>query len=193
MPALPGEVKLSAKQAEIIMEKVCESGNISYPQIRGVSQVLSYLHCLVTGEAEGNWDEVTHMLNSYAPDDFVPQGASLVPQVIPSPQAVLVPAFTKAWKRASGWSLACFTTALLAAWAWAVSGCRSGVDFKSLKASDVHTFNFEDGWGCTAYDGGRNKLQGHKKGHRPWNMYSKISLNGARISILGSLNGAPGF
>ena len=173
MPALPGDVQLSAKQAEIIMEKVCEAPGVSYPQIRGVSQVLSYMHCLVTGEAEGNWDEVTHMKQSYAPDDFEPQGKSQVPQVIPSPQAVLIPAFTKAWRRGSGWSLAAFTTALLAAWVWAVTGARSKVDMESLKASSTHRFNYADGWGCTAYEGGRNKLQGHKKGNRPWNMYSK--------------------
>ena len=82
-----------------------------------------------------------------------------------------VPTFTTKWSRDGGWSLAKFTTALLAAWCWAVCGARSGCDLKSLKWGTVHTLNFAQGWGCTSFDGGRNKLAGRKKGSRPWSAY----------------------
>lgn len=39
MPALPGEVTLSGKQAERIFEAVAESGTVSYPMLCCVSQL----------------------------------------------------------------------------------------------------------------------------------------------------------
>ena len=82
-----------------------------------------------------------------------------------------MPAFTRKWLPDGGWSLAKFTTALLCAWIWAVTGARSGCDMASLKKSSTHSINFTQGWGCTAYEGGRNKLCGNKKGTRPWKAY----------------------
>ena len=42
----------------------------------------------------------------------------------------------------------------------------------------MHTINHDQGWACTGYDGGRNKLPGKKRGTRPWNMYVVCTCEG---------------
>jgi hypothetical protein len=59
----------------------------------------------------------------------------------------------------------------LCAWCWAVLGNRSKVDINSVRDSESHTLSTEQGWAATAFLNGRNKLEGRKKGSRPWNAY----------------------
>ena len=70
-----------------------------------------------------------------------------------------------------GMSFARWMTGLLAAWAWAVSGGRTSCDLTSVKKSEDHTLSPDQGWACTEFVGGRNKLHGNKRGTRSWAMY----------------------
>lgn len=68
-------------------------------------------------------------------------------------------------------SFADWLTGLLCAWAWCVCGARPGVDMDSIKQSTSHAVSESQGWACTDFVGGRNKLHGNKRGTRPWKLY----------------------
>ena len=109
-------------------------------------------------------------MEGYKRADFAPPTKVLRPQVIATP-GNLKDVFTKAYDPNCGVSFALWVTGLIAAWCWAVWGCRPNVDMNSLKKSIVHDHNHEQGWASTAYSGGRNKLAGNKKGSRPWSAF----------------------
>ena len=177
MPALPGRVHLSGKQASTILEKVAEHPESSYADVRAVSRTLSYLHSLVVGTNSSNWPEVTEMLELYGPEDYVLKRPSLKPTMIPSPSG-MAKAFTKGWKRSCPWPYAKWNTGLVSAWCWAFCGNRP-VDMKSLKTSTDHSGEFGV-WAATEMDGGRNKLQGKKRGTRRWWCYFVCMCPGAK-------------
>ena len=101
---------------------------------------------------------------------YTTKKASRVPTHIAS-KGALRKAFTKNWVRDSGMTLIRWMTALLSAWSWTVAGCRPQCDIKSLKDSEDHTLCPDQGWACTEFVGGRNKLHGNKRGTRPWAQY----------------------
>ena len=110
------------------------------------------------------------MLQSYAVTDFAPKTKSLRATCIPS-TLDLKAVFTRGYDAACGVSFALWVTGLLCAWCLFIWGCRSNVDMDSLKMSHIHDKNTSHGWASTAYEGGRNKLAGNKKGMRPWNAF----------------------
>ena len=169
MPALPGDFRLSDLQAGKILFRIAEEHSVSYDQFRGISGMFSYLFSISTGQQGTNYPEVKSVFSSYDKNDFQAM-RSLMPQSIPTP-AVLKLAFTKPYHFSCKWPFALWVTGLIAAWCWAVFGCRPNCDIKSLKDSRQHTINVAEGWGATAYKNGRNKLCGKKKGTRPWNCY----------------------
>ena len=62
-------------------------------------------------------------------------------------------------------------SAYLAAWSWTVCGARPNCDLTSVKKSEAHTISHGQGWGCTEFVGGCNKLHGNKRGGRAWAQY----------------------
>ena len=62
-------------------------------------------------------------------------------------------------------------SAYLAAWSWCVVGDRPTCDMNSVKKSIAHTISHDQGWACTEFVGGRNKLHGNARGTRPWAQY----------------------
>ena len=146
MPSLPGDLRLSGKQAATILEKVCEAPGTSYSQVRTVSATLSYLHAILTGTQGKNWKAVTAVLHAYDETDFQLIRKSLKPTVIPSPQNVR-DAFSKGWDVACGVPFVFWCTMLLAGWCTYLWGCRPNCDMNSLKTSAVHCDNEPQGAG----------------------------------------------
>ena len=170
MPALPGEFNLTNKQAGRLFQKIAKhKKEISYDQLRGVSGCMSYLYSLKYGKSGDNFPLVKEVLEGYWPTDYG-QSKVLKPESIPTPTA-LKKAFTTGYHPATGWTYAKWVTGLIAAYCWAVFGCRSGVDLDSLKKSTTTTISNREGYAATAYKAGRNKLSGKKRGTRPWTAY----------------------
>ena len=122
------------------------------------------------------------MLNTGCTPDrrlFTEKKATRIPTHIPS-QKALVEAFTKDWHRDCQLSLMDWITGQLGAWTWTITGSRPNVDVKSLKESVDHTLSRDQGWACTEFVGGRNKLHGNKRGTRPWAQYYVCMCPGGR-------------
>ena len=181
MPSMPGEFRLTGKQAATMLEKCGPQTGIAYETFKSVSSCLSYLYQI---QSKGytnldNFPEVKRVFKDFSKSDFAEPTTSLKPEHVPSPQQ-LKGAFTKPWRKSCGWSLPKFMSGLLCCWTWAVLGCRPRVDMDSLKRSEEHTLSLEQGWFATSFEGGRNKLCGTKKGSRPWNGYRRTQLCPAR-------------
>ena len=177
MPAMPGEFSLTGKQAATILEKCGPETGITYESFKAVSGCLSYLYQIQAKGDTGidNFPEVRRIFKDWNKADFSAPQTSHKPDHIPSPQQLKV-AFTKPWTRGCGWSLPKFFLGMLSCWAWAVLGSRPTGDMNSLKNSEAHTIDSEQGWCCTGFENGRNKLCGNKRGSRPWNGYRVYML-----------------
>jgi len=192
MPALPGDFVLTNLQAGKIFLRVMKHDNISYDQLKAVSGMFSYLYKIQhRGTGLKNFPEITSNFGDCREVDYN-KSKSLTPESIPQPAKLREllnvatvtierfkqhatefskKAFTTEWNPNCGMMFPEWVSGNLAAWSWAVFGCRSGCDMTSLKESTVHNINLKDGWACTAYKNGRNKLCGKLKGTRPWNCY----------------------
>ena len=102
--------------------------------------------------------------------DYTEKKATRIPDHIPSADA-LKRAWTRDWVAGNGMTLSKWFTAALCAWCWTVCGSRPNVDMMSIKKSTDHTISHDQGWACTEFVGGRNKLHGNKRGTRPWAAY----------------------
>ena len=170
MPAMPGELYLSGKQAATILEKCASNEDITYDQLQVISNTISYLHTLCTGDNGQNWEEVSQVWESIKKKSYPNKLGTMIPTHVPSIDAIKT-AFSREWIPSCGLSLALWINGLLAAWAWAVYGCRPRVDMSSLKKSDKHVLSKDQRWGLTEFLGGRNKLHEKKSGTRPWSMW----------------------
>ena len=65
-----------------------------------------------------------------------------------------------------------------------IIGSRPNEDLGRIKESEEHCIDVDEGWGWTAFVGGRCKLRGKKKGTRPWRAW-RICLckGGAHVDI----------
>jgi len=77
-------------------------------------------------------------------------------------------------------SLFDFEVAGLAAHDYFIFGLRPKVDLDKVKYSRKHIINVNERYGATAMKGGRSKLQGNKKGTRPWNVHRVCFCKGGR-------------
>jgi hypothetical protein len=93
-----------------------------------------------------------------------------IPTHIPSVKC-LKKAFTTEWRKNCGLSLMEWITCAIGAWVWSICGARPHCDIDSVKKSKDHTISHDQGWACTEFVGGRNKLHGNKRGTRPWAVY----------------------
>ena len=114
-----------------------------------------------------------HCLNTCGTVDrkeFTAKLASRVPVHIASSSA-LKRGFLRDWVKGNGMSLVLWLSGFLAAWSWCICGARPGCDLDSVKKSTDHTLSPDQGWACTEFVGGRNKLHGNLRGTRPWAQY----------------------
>ena len=132
--------------------------------------MLSYLHTLMTGDNGENWDEVSRIWEGLKLVNFSTKHGCMIPDHIPSVDA-LKKAFVGEWRPDCGMSFVDWLGGYLAAWAWAIYGCRSRVDIRSLKFSTSHHFSKDQKWASTDFKGGRNKLHEKKAGSRAWAMW----------------------
>lgn len=170
MPAMPGELFLSGKQAATLLEKAADVPYISWDQLKRISNCLSYLHTLMTGFNGENWDDVSQVWDGLKERNFPTKHGTMIPEHIPSIPA-MKKAFNREWHPSCGMPYTLWLTGFLSAWAWAVYGCRSRSDMKSIKTSETHHFSKDQKWACTDFKGGRNKLHEKKAGTRPWSIW----------------------
>ena len=170
MPAMPGELFISGKQAATLLEKAADVDDISWDQLKKVSNCLSYLHTLMTGDNGENWDEVSQVWDALKEVNFPTKHGTMIPEHIPSVGA-LKKAFTTEWTPACGMTFIRWLTGFLSGWTWGVYGCRSRADVRSIKNSTKHQFSKDQSWARTEFKGGRNKLHEKKSGTRPWSIW----------------------
>ena len=106
MPSMPGEFRLTGKQAATMLEKCGPQTGIAYETFKSVSSCLSYLYQI---QSKGytnldNFPEVKRVFKDFSKSDFAEPTTSLKPEHVPSPQQ-LKGAFTKPWRKSCGWSL----------------------------------------------------------------------------------------
>ena len=167
MFALPGEVKLSGRQAGQILRHVYKSG-VTQSQLESVSKMLSFAYQLTTGK-QGNYDEVKQQWDAVNPDKLLPPTQKIVAEVSVEPSG-LKTAFTTEFDATKGMPYPAWCVGLLLTWDHAVCGSRSVVDLDKIKKSRTHTFVPSEGWMATVLKGGRAKLE-NKKGTRPWSVH----------------------
>ena len=161
---------MTDKMAGEIIERVYISKKVTLPQLKQVRHSLSYSYYLMTGISEDNWPEVHAQWESFDPLTLPSPQKRLKAVRIPVPDN-LKTAFTKQWTPQHPLSLVNFVTSALAAHDYFIFGCRPRVDLGKVKSSTSHIINVNERYGCTAMKNGRSKLQGNKKGSRPWNVY----------------------
>ena len=72
-------------------------------------------------------------------------------------------------------------TGLIACYDLFVFGLRSTEDVKRVKFSSRHQWDWDAGWQCTDFRGGRCKLAGVKKGTRPWKIWRTCHCPGNHV------------
>jgi len=164
------ECKMTNKMAGEVLERVYLSGKVSLAQLKQVRHWLSYSYYLMTGNSEGNWPEVGLQWDSFKLANLPTIRKSLVAVKIPVP-ANLKTAYTKPWTPAHPMSLVDFETAALGAHDYFIFGLRPRVDLDKVKKSTEHLINNNERYGLTVMNGGRSKLQGNKRGTRPWKVH----------------------
>ena len=173
------ECTMTNNAAGEILERVYESGAVSWRQLAQVRHSLSYSYYLRTANGGSNWPEVRAQWRSFSLAKL-PKTRSLMPTRIPTPQN-LKEAFTKPWSKDHPLSLANFMTGVLASYDFHVFGLRPNVDTKKVKDSFTHDINGNEGYGRTAMVEGRSKLHLTKRGTRPWQVYRVCTCKGPHI------------
>ena len=171
---------MTNRAAGEIIERVYESGKVSWRQLNQVRHSLSYSFYLQTGEGGSNWPEVGAQWRSFKIASL-PKTRSLVPTRIPTPQN-LKEAFNKQWTTDHELSLANFLTGVVATWDFHVFGLRPNVDIAKVKKSEEHYINENEGYCTTAMVNGRSKLHLCKRGTRPWKVYRVCLCKGEHRS-----------
>jgi len=164
------ECKMSDKMAGEVLERVYLSAKASLAQLKQVRHWLSYSYYLMTGNSEGNWPEVGLQWESFNLASLPTIRKSLIAVRIPVPLN-LKTAFTKPWTPTHPMPLIHFETAALGAHDYYVFGLRPRVDLDKVKKSTEHLINVNERYGVTTMKGGKSKLQGNKRGTRPWKVF----------------------
>jgi hypothetical protein len=163
------ECNMTDKKAQRIMFKLYESKKLTENQLKNCRKTLSYAYELCGGDAKKNWPSIKQLFTKAFNMKSLPKGRechSTKPTRIPTPEQ-LKRAFMKQWVR-NKMPFTVWAVAYVAAYDWAVCGCRSKEDLKRLKRSIRHVINRRERWQASEFYGGRCKLAGNKKGTRPW-------------------------
>ena len=167
MFALPGEFSLHKEQAAKVLFLCYKSKKFTFSQMRTIKKTLAYAYQLKGGIPGKNFSTVPGVWLVVQEDELKPQENFCMPTRIPLPRE-LRKAFTREYREECGWGFMDWCRGLLIAWDWGVNGARSKEDLKRIKQGTQHGIDHAEGWGWTAFKGGRSKLCKATKGTRPW-------------------------
>ena len=166
----PAECNMTDKKAKRILFKCYETKRVTANELKNIRKTLAYSHELKGGSCKKNWPSIKGLFKEALNLKTLPKGRasnSTKPTKIPTPEQ-LKQAFTKPWSRGCGLPLTKWVVGYVAAYDWAVFGCRSREDIKRVKFATQHALNVNERWQASEFHGGRCKLCGDKKGTRPW-------------------------
>ena len=173
------ECVMTNRMAGEIIERVYLSGKATLPQLKQVRHTLSYSFYLRTGKSKANWPEVGAQWQSFQLSSLPGSLKSLKAIRIPVPENLRV-AYTTPWNPTGTWSLFDFVVAGLTAHDYFIFGLRPVVDMNKVKISRCHFINVNELYGTTKMIGGKSKLQGNKRGTRPWNVHRVCFCRGGK-------------
>ena len=167
MYALPGDFRLTEKQAATILYKCFLSKKFTISEMKQIKKSLAYAYMLDGGIPGKNYSTIPGIWEIVTDAECHEQKRRVLPEKIPTVDELRL-AFTTPWSRETGWGLADWSRGLVAAWDWCILGARYRTDMTRIKEGNQHGLNVQEGWGWTSFKGGRAKLVGKKKGTRPW-------------------------
>ncbi len=175
----PRECKLTNSQAKTIALDIYTTRSLTLHQTIVVRKSLAYAFELTGGKPGGNypgvktvWKVTKHNELAAAKGRVIPLRIPVVPQLSAS--------FGKDWTPESTLSLIEYSSGYICAHDLFLYGLRSTEDVNRVKKSTEHTFDWQQGWQCTSFTGGRAKLCGSKKGTRPWSIWTTCFCKGDR-------------
>ena len=163
----PNECNMTDLKASKILRACIKSGKMTLDQVKAVRKMLAYSHELMGGKQGENWSCVKGVMATIKIKELKPKMKEVVPLNIPTPRQLRA-AFKKEWTPDNAWHFVPWCVGLITFWDAFIFGCRSHKDHDKIKKSETHQKNWTQGWQCTAYEEGRAKLTGMKKGSRPW-------------------------
>ena len=177
--AWPSECKLTNSQAKTVFYNIYKKRSLTLHQLLVVRKALAYAYELTGGEPKGNYKGVKAVWTIVREAKLLGGLAKVVPERIPTVRDK-AKAFTTDWTTDSTFSLVDFSSGVICAYDCFLSGLRPNEDVMRLKKSRTHSYDWENGWQCTAFKGGRAKLSGTKKDTRPWSIWTVCFCKGPR-------------
>ena len=173
----PSECNLTENSAEGIFWDVFRKKSLTKHQMEVVSKALAFAHELQGGEPLSNWKTVKRLKPVVKTATMAPPKGSVIPTKIPSVTEIET-GFTREWSPECGQGIPEWSLGLVCAHDAFPCGLRSQEDVDRIKKSREHRFDWKNGWHATAFQGGRAKLCGAKKGTRPWWLYTSCFCKG---------------
>ena len=175
----PSECRLTNSQAKTLYFNIYKKRSLTIHQTIVVRKALAYAYELRGGEPKGNFKGVKTVDTIIREAKLAGALGKVVPERLPTVRD-LEAAFTKEWTTDSPQCLVEFSSSVVCAYDTILNGPRSNEDVDRLKKSRTHDFDWKNGWQCTAYEGGRAKLAGVKKGTRPWSIWTVCFCKGKK-------------
>ena len=189
----PNECKLTNVQARSIFYACYKRRQLTIHQLIVVRKGMAYAWELAGGLPGGNYPGVKEVWKIVRESNLADGLNSVKPVRVPTPEE-LKTAFTKEWvhpddrplrfqkadQLETSMTLVQHCSGLVQAYDWAIFGLRSVEDVKRVKRSLSHQCDWDRGWQCTDFVGGRAKLCGTKKGNRPWKIWRVCFCPGGR-------------
>ena len=166
----PKECALTNLQARTIFFNIYKRARLTIHQLIVVRKGLAYAYELTGGTPGKNFPGVKEVWSVVREQTMAQQKHHVLPCRIPTPQELRI-AFNKEWTPASPISLVGHCQSLVYVNDLFIFGLRSTEDVKRVKNSVTHYEDWDNGWQCTEFQGGRAKLCGAKKGTRPWRIW----------------------
>ena len=170
---------MTDNKAKRIFYACYKTGNMTEPMLRAVRKTLAYAYELKGGEPLQNWPSIKGVWQTFKLCNLPKSEMSQKPELIPTPQQ-LKRAFTTEWNPDCPMVFAVWLVGLIAAFDSFVNGLRSNEDISRVKNSPRHIYDWDAGWECSEFNGGRAKLCGNKKGTREWWVWRVCLCPGGR-------------
>ena len=179
---LPKECSLTNSQAKTIMWEIWKKRSLTFPQMKAVRKSFAYAYELIGGpvvsnKTKPNFPGVNSIWKHVKEDELPESTTTTLPQSIPT-TAELKKAFTKEWSPDHPWCLMKWLQGLVQAYDLFIFGLRSREDVDRVKKSTSHKHNWQNGWMCTSFVGGRAKLCDSKRNTRPWKVWRRCHCPG---------------
>ena len=179
---LPKECSLTNSQAKTIMWEIWKKRSLTFPQMKAVRKSFAYAYELIGGpvvsnKTKPNFPGVNSIWKHVKEDELPESTTTTLPQSIPT-VAELKKAFTREWSPDHPWCLMKWLQGLVQAYDLFIFGLRSREDVDRVKKSTAHKHNWQNGWMCTSFVGGRAKLCDSKRNTRPWKVWRRCHCPG---------------